>query len=231
MKNFRNLLTLPVIAAGLLTLSATQGGNDSKFEGVVTYTISADGADDQTAAMMQNATTTIFIKGDMKKSVTHTGMMTQIAITDMKKPDDPIVLLDIMGNKYQLKQDASKKQDDTKPDIKYTDETKTIAGYVCHKAVATITDKGGDHYTSNIYYTTELPYDEEHGKIKGLKGFPLEFNMKQPGMGGPPIMITASATSVIKKAVPDSVFKVPAGYQLMTGEEMHQDLQSKMGGH
>jgi GLPGLI family protein len=131
-----------------------------------------------------------------------------------------------MGNKYQLKTDPAKKKDDTKPVIKYTDETKTVAGYTCHKAEITVTGKDGQSYTTNVYYTEDLPsYSGSRDQFQGLKGFPLEYTMSQQGMN-----ISIAATNVSKQSVTDDTFTVPSGYKLMTAEEMQADIQKQMSG-
>jgi GLPGLI family protein len=202
---------------------APKATTDGTFEGVITYTISTDNA--QAQSMMQSASIKVYIKGDQSKTVSDMGMYKSIVFADKKTPNDPIVLVEVMGNKYQLKNDKTKKDDDKAPDIKYTDETKTVAGYNCHKAEVTVTGKDGQTYVSNVYYTEDLPhYSGGSGQFKGLKGFPLEYNMKQQGM-----TMSLSASSVDKQSVSDDAFKVPAGYKLMTQEEMQADLQKSMG--
>ena len=202
---------------------STTTTNADAFEGVVTYSVSVDNP--QAAAMMQNRSVKVYIKGDRTKTMVDMGMSKQIYFTDKKTPDDPIILVEVMGNKYQLKNDKTKK-DDKSPDIKYVDSTKTIAGYVCKRADITVTGKDGQSYISNVYYTTELPYYEGgSGQFKGLKGFPMEYSMKQRGM-----TVSMTATKVEKQTVSEDAFKVPSGYALMTAEEMSADIQKKMSG-
>lgn len=200
----------------------TFSADNTPFEGVVTYSVSIDNP--QAAAMMQNASGTVYIKGDKYKTVMDMGMQKITIIADEKSPDKPVMLIEVMGYKYQLKNDSSKK-DDKSPDIKYSDDTKTIAGYVCHKADVTVTDKTGQTYTTTVYYTQEIPCfnDSKNNPFKGLKGFPMEYSMKQQGT-----TITFSATKVAKQSVPDDTFNVPSGYKLMTQAEMVQDIQKNM---
>jgi GLPGLI family protein len=199
-------------------ISSGKAGADNTFEGVITYSISVDNP--QMASMMQNATMMVYIKGDKSKVLQDMGMYKTMIFADRKTPDDPIVLKEMMGNKYQIKNDKTKKNDKD-PVIKYTDETKQVAGYNCHKAEVTITDEQGQSYTSNVYYTEELPYfDDGSSKFKGLKGFPLEFSIKNRGMN-----FAMAATKVEKKSVPDDTFTIPTGYKLVTQQEMMEDVQ------
>src|ERR1700733_9252621 len=98
---------------------------DSSFEGVVTYSMTTD--NEQAQSMMSGSSMKVYLKGDKSKTIMDMGMYKTIAFGDKKTPDDPIVLIEIMGNKYQLKLDKTKQPKE--PTIKYTDETKTIAGY------------------------------------------------------------------------------------------------------
>jgi len=217
------LAAFVAIGFAVMAFVAPKAYADSGFEGIVTYSISVDNP--QMAPMLQGASMKTYIKGDKTKTCSDMGMSKTTVITDKDNPDGSVFLIELMGNKYQLKNDKTKKDDEKGPEIKYTDETKQIAGYTCHKAEVTITDQQGQSYTANVYYTEELPATQGKGvPFKGLKGFPLEYSMKQQGM-----TILMSATSVTKQAVPDDTFTVPSGYKLMTAEEMQQDIQKNMG--
>jgi len=221
-----------LIVAGFMLFAFTNMGGGNNFEGVVTFTFNIDGdAPPQAAQMMQGSTIKTYIKGNMSRTESNFGMMKTVTIADKSKPDGTVMLMDMMGNKYQLKMDdkTKKEADDAKPaEIKYLDGTKTIAGYACKEAQATMIDKkSGTTYTSDIYYTEDLPYNNEtpSAQFKGLKGFPMSFNMKKSG-----ISFTIAAQSIVKQSVPDSMFAVPAGYKLMTQDDMQKDMMSHMGG-
>ena len=226
MKKIAFVASLAIIAFAVTAFIAPKvstGG--TAFEGVVTYSISVDNP--QAATMTQGSSMKVYLKGDKTKTMIDMGMSKQIMITDKKTPDDPIILLEIMGNKYQLKKDKIKKDEAKDPEINYGDETKQIAGYTCHKAQITVTDEQGQATTTDVYYTEALPaYEGKSGQFKGLKGFPLQYAIKQQGMN-----ILMAATSVDKQSVSDDTFTVPSGYKLMTPEEMQADLQKSMGGN
>lgn len=211
------------ITAFVAPKSSTTKTADS-FEGIVTYSISVD--NEQAASMMQGSSIKVYLKGDKSKTYSDMGMSKTIVFMDKKTPDDPIILIEVMGNKYQLKDDKTKK-DDKDPVAKYYDSTKVIAGYKCKKAEFTYpAGKSGESFTSTVYYTEELPaYSGGSGQFKGLKGFPLQYTMKQRGM-----VFSMVATAVDKQSVSDDTFTVPKGYALMTGEEMSNDIQKKMSG-
>ncbi len=218
-------------AALILSPSYTIAPVSPEFEGVITYGINIDGSENpQMAQMMQNYTIKTYMKGGKSRTETNMGMMNSITITDIQKPKEPIVLIDMMGSKYQLKIDQNdlKQAESNKPVIKYLSGTKSIAGYDCKEAQIMMTDaKSGNKTTSDVYYTDQLPYNNDayENHFQGLKGFPLSYSMSQNGMN-----FSFTAKTVQKQSVPDSLFNVPAGYKLATKEEMQKELMQKMGG-
>jgi GLPGLI family protein len=210
------ILLLPAIA-----LYNSVPAQSTKFEGVITYSMTIEG-NTQYAAMMQGSTMKVYVKNNMSKTVVTNPMSNTIVIEDNTKPDEPVILIDAMDNKYQLKNEKNQK-DSPQPDFKYDDATKQIAGYLCHHAQLTQTGKGGETMTSDIYYTDQLPMNDQGGKLKGLKGFPLEFNGKVHGITSENI-----ATSVEKQPLSDTTFIVPKGYKLVTRAEMMEEMK---GGH
>ncbi len=190
-------------------------GNDN-FEGVVTYSISVDNP--QMAAFVGSSMTQ-YVKGSKTKTL-QDGMISKTIFSDRSTTDEPIVLLDAMGNKYQVKNDPTKKADKD-PMIKYMDDTKTILGYTCHKAEITATDAQGQAITSEVYYTEDIVTPiAKSGPFKLLKGFPLEYSMSQQG-----VKVSITATKVDKQSLKDDTFTVPSGYKLMTMEEIRADIQ------
>jgi GLPGLI family protein len=226
MKKIVKVATLFVAGFALFAFTNIMG--DSNFEGVIKYTITFDSdANPQVAQMMQGSSITTYVKGNKTKSESNFGMIKITTIADKTNPDGTVSLMEMMGNKYQLKlDDKAKKQAETdKPEYKYLDGTKTIAGYVCKEAQATMTDKRtGQKYVSDIYYTEDLP-SGSRSEFKGLKGCPLSFSMKQQGTS-----FTMTCQSIQKQSVPDSTFKIPSGYKLMTSDEMQKDIMQKMSG-
>jgi len=224
MKKIAITASLAVLGFTITAFVTPKVSGDKPFEGVVTYSVNIDNP--QAAAMMQGSSVKVYIKGDKTKTMINMGMQKITIFEDRKNPNNPVKLLEAMDNKYQVKEDPNKKDDAKDPVIKYVDTTKTIAGYTCHKAEVTLTDQQGQSYTSTVYYTEDLPYFTGKKDIfKGLKGFPMEYAMKQQG-----INISFTATSVDKQAVPDDTFTIPTGYKLMTMEEIMQDVQKQMSG-
>ena len=192
------------------------------FEGVITYSVSVDNP--QLAPAVANSSVTAYIKGGKTKTYFNMGVSKSTFYTNSATPDANVVLIQAMGNNYQLKNDDSKKSDDMNPDIKYMDGTKTIAGHTCHKAQMTMKGGDGKPYTTDVYYTEDIPATPDvHSPFNQLKGFPLEYTKRQQGMN---LLITA--TNIEKKNIPDDTFTIPTGYKLMTAREITQDVHKQM---
>jgi len=230
MKKIVKIASVMAIGFGLFAFTNYAYAPDS-FEGVITYTMKYGGdVPPQAASMMQGSTFKIYTKGDKSRVECSFAMGKTVTISD-RSTKQSVSISDMMGRKYEVKNDGTKKNpDDKAPDIKYLDDTKTVAGYTCKHAQATVTSKGGEAYTSDIFYTDQLPYAEDMGQYKGLKGFPLSFETKQRGMS-----IYFTAESVTKQSVPDSLFSIPTtGYKVYNSQqEAMQDMQKgsmKSGG-
>jgi GLPGLI family protein len=223
------LVKATLIGAAGISLFAFSLPNNG-FEGIITYSMSfgsSGNANSQMASMMQGSNRKVYVKGDKTRTEVNTGMYKSVTITDMKTKEE-ITLVDMNGNKYEIKPTDKTKTADDKPAIKLIDSTKTIAGYKCNAAVVTITSKkDGQTYNSTVFYSDQLPYSEDMGQFKGLKGCPLQFSIKQQGMD-----ITIMAQSIEKKTLSDSLFVIPAkGYKVVASrEEMMKDMQENMGG-
>ena len=109
-------------------------------------------------------------------------------------------------------------------DIQYSDDTKTVVGYTCKKAVATTTF-GNRTITTTIWYSTDFPLKEPipmggrgfgFGGFNQLKGFPLAFETVVAN--GP--TIDYKVTKVEQNAkIDDSEFDIPKGYDVKPDSE------------
>ena len=82
------------------------------------------------------------------------GMYREIVFTEKKTPDDPIVLVEVMGNKYQLKNDKTKKDEKVRI-LNIRMKRKPLPDTFAIKQ--TIVGKDGQSFVSNVYYTEDLP--------------------------------------------------------------------------
>jgi hypothetical protein len=190
-------------------------------EGKIIYEITYPESDfsDQQLAMMPSEAT-IYFKNDKTRMEMSMGMgMSTVVITD-NKAKVSTTLMDVMGNKIATKsteadiEKDSKEQGDYKVEI--TDETKTIAGYTCKKAIVT----NSDGESSDIYFCEDIKLEGENWsqkQFKDIKGFPLMYSLKQRG-----ITMQMTAKKVSAEQVDNSKFIIPSDYKEMTREEMRK---------
>ncbi|MGQ0829378.1 MAG: DUF4412 domain-containing protein [Bacteroidota bacterium] len=215
-----------LIATILLLISNNIINAQKNFEGVVVYDMVFDknsGLPPEAAAMLKGSTITTYIKDDKRRTDTNTPMSTQSIIID-EKAKTVVSLMDIMGQKYLIRMNPEDgKEQFSTPEIKYIEETKTVAGYKCKKAEITVKSKEGKEDKINIFYTDEIIDSDIRPAYKGLKGFPMEYVINQNGM-----KITLTAKNVTKEKVPENKFDIPKDYKETTLEEMQKGLM-KMG--
>lgn len=146
---------------------------------------------------------------NMKMDMLMMGMQTSVIMKSATK--EYFTLMNMMGQKMAMKMTEADlkivKHDSSKVIIEKVSETKTIAGYVCSKALVT-DDKG---VKSTIWYTTKLPmvYDPQYSHMK-VGGLILGFDTVTDGM-----KVSMIAVSVSKETILNTVFDIPEGYQLV----------------
>jgi len=197
------------------------GSTFAQFEGKIVYSLDYELPEAMESQRgMLPATMDLLIGKDKTKIVQNTMMGSQIVISDTKTKES-VLLMDMMGQKMAINMPAPSKEDlenEKLPTFKYDDKTKKVAGYKCKHAVMLVEDENGEVNEIDVYYTEEIP-SEANSKLKGLKGFPLEYSMAPQGM-----VMTLTAKSVTKEKLPKSEFNVPEGYTSMTMEEFKASM-------
>lgn len=217
------IIAFVAVAMALPTLA------QKKFEGTIKFALSYEDLPAEMAAMeamLPDEMTTV-IKGEKSRLEQSMGMgMTSVTITDMKKGSG-VLLMDMMGKKIAMEMSKEefekmdkKKASEKKPEFKYTDETKEIAGYKCKKALIVMEGAG----EMEVFYSEELP-SGANKQFEGLKGFPLEYKIAQG-----PMKIKVTATSVAQEKVSAKLFEIPDGYDKMSFEEFQKQMGGMMGG-
>ncbi|MCW3085686.1 MAG: hypothetical protein JWP12_3052 [Bacteroidetes bacterium] len=219
----RKILVVATLA--LLSITNLSAQKNTPFEGIVTYSISFEGSGlpQEALSMLNGAELVSYIKGDKRRTDMNMAIQSTTSIID-EKNQEVVTLMDIMGQKYLIrtKSDELKKEQEDGPElsIKYVDGTKDIAGYKCKKAEITVKGKDGKEEMVTIYYTEEIPTSDIKSVYKGLKGYPMEYQITQGG-----IKMTFTAKSVSKDPVPDNKFELPKdGYKEMTMEEFQKTM-------
>ena len=167
---------------------------------------------------MMPKTMVMTIKGNKSRSEMVMSMGKTISISD-GDAKTTTTLMDMMGQKIAIISTTEEimaemvKSPEVKVDI--TSETKDILGYICTKAVITNPEDDSEFY---VYFTEELGTKElnfDNPQFKDINGVMLEFEMPNEMFS-----MKFTAVSVEKKAVEDSEFTIPEGYQIKTKEEM-----------
>src|ERR1700712_599074 len=157
------------------------------------------------ADAFDGATTTVYIKGTMSRSEMTSALASFTSIHDAKT-GTAVVLQEISGQKLLIRMTAENWKDKNKryEGISFTNtsETKTIAGYKCIKAVATMKD--GAAFT--VFYTKDIiPENSEYDvQFKNLEGLPLEYELTQGAL-----KIKYTVSKINMNPVPASRFDIP----------------------
>jgi hypothetical protein len=213
--------TLAVVALSVVSLNA------QIKEGYILYDMKLEGLPPEQAAMIGDMETKVTFKNG--KSLTE---MTSMMFTNQTLSDENgmLMLMEQMGNKMAIKQtkeemekeEAKSKDKTADPKIEYINETKTIAGYECKKAIVTTIGKDKKEEKIEMWYSDKFENPNKEGKgrgqniMKGLKGVPFEY---AGGQGGMKFKMIAKEVSI--EPVADAKFILSTeGYKMMTMDEL-----------
>lgn len=230
---FAGLLFLSVnmLQAQLLPKAGSSSEATTIKNGTILYTMNVQ-SDEPGAAMLNNSTFEVAFNGQYSKLIGKVmgGVVGGNFILDASAKSG-LALLDIMGQKRAIKMtnsdiEKAKKSTDgmSAGKVQFLQGTKTIAGYVCKKALV----KDPENPDSQvIVYICETIQPESAGlmdnMLKVFKGFPLGMEIKN-GTNKVTIMASEVSKKIPKKSEFDQ--SIPNGYQLTTIEE----LENEMGG-
>ncbi len=196
-------------------------------EGHVKYKIKVSSEEEENkmaVAMANSLTMEIFFKGPKTRVEFKMGPFMNIStITDASKDKMLMLTSGMMGKKAIVstisemeEKESETTTKDTDVEVVYTDETKKIQGYLCHKAIIKSEDGG----TAIFWYTKEVQVSKNGQSYlnEDIPGFPMEFEMDQGGMKV--TMVASSFEETVKNA--DKLFsmEIPEGYEETTMEEM-----------
>ncbi len=203
-----------VLLIALLTFSYLMATSQT-FEGKITYSISYESLSEDMASAVEMLPKeqTFYIKNSKSKYVINSSMSSTTIISD-EKASTSVILLDAMGQKFKMSVNTDEIDEDfgedleEEPSIEYVAGTKTIAGYVCKKAIVQL---DGVDEKAVFYYTEEIaPLMLNGMEDLSIKGLPLEYIISAEGM-----KMVMIATKVEKTTIPDSTFDIPEGYSEM----------------
>ena len=208
--------TLLLVISTLWTIMVQAQKKISELTMVYDASVSTGSSDPKIADAFDGATTTVYIKGNMSRSEMVSALFSSTTIHD-SKTGAAVVLREVSGQKLLIRMTAQNWTDKNKryDGITFTNtsETKTIAGYKCTKATATLKD--GTVFT--VYYTSDIiPENRDYDyQFRNLNGLPLEYELVQGKL-----TIKYTVSSINMNPVPVSKFDLPkSGYREMTYEE------------
>lgn len=227
-----------ILACGLSLINAQDNFT-------IKMTVKVEGLPEEYSAMAENEVV-VYMKGEKSKQELTSMMMNQTSVNDGSVTT---TVMEQMGNKTgwtmtkadieaEEKENEAKK---TKPNIEYTTEKKTIAGYECTKAIVTsLMGKEKKEQQSTVWFTEKIkqPTTKTSSKrgmmggpdLSSLKGFPMqtEMSMNQQGME---MKVVTTVTEVSTNSIDDGIFKVNTdGYKMMTYAELKETMKKTQGG-
>jgi GLPGLI family protein len=213
MKIYRLLFVVVILMTGSGMMAQKKV---SELTLVYDASISTGNNQPKLADAFDGATTTVYISGTMSRSEMSSALAAFATIHDART-GTAVVLQEISGQKLLIRMTPDNWKDKNR---KYegitfanTDETKTIAGYKCIKAIATMKDGS----TFSVYYTKDLvPENTDYNALfKNLEGLPMEYELTQKDL-----KIKYTVSKINMNPVPASKFDIPkSGYRELTYEE------------
>jgi len=219
MKNFLKSALLVVLTFTFTNMSLAQ----RLFTGVIEYEITYSDADlDPATLAMLPRSVTVEVDGKRSRTEQQQGVMNIVKITNAENFTS-VVLLDIMGQKYAIRSTKEEIDEAMKnipaPEIKLTEETKTIAGIKAYKAILTFTEEDGSETVEEVYYSPEIGGDNFNfdTPYRGINGALLEYSNDNEMFKSKLV-----AKSISKKKIRPATFLIPTDYQEVTAEELQE---------
>ncbi len=204
------------------------------FAGHITFEMSAEGSSDPNiAAELAEQTQEFTIMGNCYRMDMSVGIDVSVISNGNNKTVTTLFNIPGYGKYYQqiTEEELLKKQATTKQDYKYTDETKTIAGYTCKKVIVTETDLETDEESTQVMWiTTELGLGDDinFASNPGLKGYALCTEQKTE-INGEEITIISTASKIVPdKKVKATTFLLPA--DATDFKDAPEELKQMLGG-
>lgn len=201
----------------LSAMTIITGSIFAQFEGKIEYKLDYKLPEAMEAQRSMLPSEMLMCISKNKTKVTQQTMMGSQTVITNTETNSSTLLMDMMGQKMAIE---LPKQDEEEPETtyKYTNKFKKIAGYKCNHATMMVKESTGEEIEVDIYYTKEIP-SSANDKLKGLKGFPLEYTIISQGL-----TMIVSAESVAKTKIEQSEFKVPADYEKLTMEQFKEKM-------
>ncbi|MCW3074874.1 MAG: hypothetical protein JWP69_1943 [Flaviaesturariibacter sp.] len=169
------------------------------------------------ADFFDGATSTVYLKGLKSRTEMVSSLGTQATLIDLGAKS-VAVLKEYGPQKYIIQmtpanwKDANRKFEDVQ--FSYMDDTKTILGYKCKKAIGKLSD--GTTFT--VWYTLDLvPENNDFQYVnRSLPGLAMEYESNM----GKDLKVTYTVSKINMSPVPAAKFDLPkAGFRVLSYDE------------
>jgi hypothetical protein len=226
----KQLRLMMIIAMMICTVSTFA---QKPFAGHITFETTAEGCSDpNVAAELAEQTVEYTVMGNSYRLDMSVGIDVSVISNGNNKTVTTVFNIPGYGKYYRkiTAEELQKKQANTKYDYKYSDETKTIAGYTCKKVIVTATDLETDEEeTATLWVTNELGLGDDinFAEHPDLKGYPLSTEAKTE-INGEQVTIITSATKIVPdKKVKATEFLLPSDAKDF--KDAPEDLKQMLG--
>ena len=105
-------------------------------------------------------------------------------------------------------------------EVKFTDETKEIAGYNCKSAEVKVI--GDSVWTFNVFYTDEINIKNVNGHtpFKPIKGVLMEYQLLSNN-----VLMKFTATKVIQEDIDASVLALDEDYEMVEPKKLKLEIE------
>lgn len=193
-------------------------------EGHISYKIdmTSDDPDMQMAiGMMQGSTLDVYFKDKATRAEMKMGALMNITTISNETTGDVLMLMSGMIGQNAIKTTTEEleKENPEKPkyEVELVNETKTIEGYSCKKAI--LTDEEGNE--SVFWYTEEINISKKGQSYlnEDVPGFPMQYDLNNNGMKMT-MVVSSLEKKLDKKSASLFEMTIPEGYKEMTMEEL-----------
>jgi GLPGLI family protein len=219
MKKLLTGITLFVLVMVILTPIAQ--AQKTLFSGTIVFDVKAMGDVPEQAKAMLPTEMTLKVTPEKQSMTMNYGMMEMKTISDAATMESNS-LMNVMGNKLNLKVTAAQANEQRVKDggagqVEIKADTKTIAGFLCKKAVVTKKVSGNPDVAMEVFYTDDIDISKFtfSNPFPEISGLPLEYTMKSG-----PMSFKMTARSVKKETIPASEFVISSDYKQVTQEEL-----------
>lgn len=183
---------------------------------------SSDPAMQPQLQMSEGATLTLFSKGDKSRVEMKMGeLMTTTTILDLTKKRGVTLMDGILGKQgatFEGEDFETYSANNSESEVELVDETKTILGYKCKKAIIYMEEEGGE---MTFWYTEDVEVGNtflgEYSKF-GLPGVALEYGLEQESITMKFVAVIFETSIKENKGLFD--LNIPAGYTEKSFKEM-----------